>query len=276
MADMRWSECPVVIPYMGGKFELSRQLVPMLPPHSRYIEVFAGGLSMFFRKKLAKWTVVNDKDSDISNLYESIRKSFEEFKWNVMMLIKSRTVYDICKANINRTQEIDIPDPVRAAEYYFVLKNAFNNNLHLTMSKDCQWNTHMLDDVMESKKKFNDITIENMDFAELIKRYEPRDDDLWYLDPPYYIATNRGDYYRHNFTEDDHDILADCVRFIDEKGGKFMVSYDDKTEVRLLYEKFYITEIHTQYSGNNHIMQKPRIELVITNYKPRKQEGLFE
>ena len=57
-----WYNCPIVIPYYGGKYELSKVLVPLIPPHKRYIEMFAGGLSMFFRKTKAKWNIVNDKD----------------------------------------------------------------------------------------------------------------------------------------------------------------------------------------------------------------------
>ena len=52
----------------------------MIPPHDRYIEVFAGGLSMFFRKKKANVNIINDLDSDIVNLYESIRIDYDEFK----------------------------------------------------------------------------------------------------------------------------------------------------------------------------------------------------
>ncbi len=62
-------DCPVVIPYYGGKFTMSKRLVEMMPPHKRYIEVFAGGASMFFRKKKADWNVLNDLDNDIVNLY---------------------------------------------------------------------------------------------------------------------------------------------------------------------------------------------------------------
>ena len=42
MPDPRWFECPVLIPYMGGKFELSKKLIPMMPKHNRYIEPFVG------------------------------------------------------------------------------------------------------------------------------------------------------------------------------------------------------------------------------------------
>ena len=42
-----------ILPYYGGKVKLSKLLVELIPPHKHYIEVFAGGLSMFFRKNKA-------------------------------------------------------------------------------------------------------------------------------------------------------------------------------------------------------------------------------
>ena len=52
--------CPTVFPYYGGKYILSRKLVPMLHRHTRYVEVFFGGGSMFFRKNKAKINILND------------------------------------------------------------------------------------------------------------------------------------------------------------------------------------------------------------------------
>ena len=37
MSSGSWMKCPVIIPYFGGKFELSQYLVPMLHKHNRYI-----------------------------------------------------------------------------------------------------------------------------------------------------------------------------------------------------------------------------------------------
>ena len=71
MPSLDWYDCPIVLPYYGGKYEMSKKLIPLLPPHERYIEVFAGGLSMFFRKAKAKWNVLNDKDK-IKNLEKNI------------------------------------------------------------------------------------------------------------------------------------------------------------------------------------------------------------
>ena len=98
--DFRWLECPVIIPYMGGKFELSRKLIPMIPKHERYIEVFAGGASMFFRKQKVKMSVLNDKDNDIVNLYTTIANNYEEFVEYAGWLIKSREMFDHMSLNI--------------------------------------------------------------------------------------------------------------------------------------------------------------------------------
>jgi len=53
---------------------------------------------------------------------------------------------------------------------------------------------------------------------------------------------------------------------IDNKNGLFMVSYDNREEVRELYKRYIINEIKCIYAGTQD--KKERIELVITNYKP--------
>ena len=275
MDSVNWKECPVILPYWGGKVQLSRQLVAMIPPHNRYIEVFAGGLSMFFRKKKCKHNVINDKDNDIVNLYESIRTDFEEFSHHFRYLIKSRELFNRFKAIVKSDKNINIPNPKRAAEYYFIIKCAFNNNFHNPISKDQEWNIRFLKDIDYSKEYFDNVMIENFDFRELLKRYPPKPDDFWYLDPPYIAATERKDYYFFTFNKQDHKDMLGILRAIDEKGGKFMVSYDDRNEIETLLKEFEISKVQTKYGGRHFDPSKVYNELVITNYKPQKQETLF-
>ena len=101
MPDPRWYECPVMIPYMGGKFELGRKLIPMIPKHDRYIEVFLGGGSMFFRKGKVELNILNDKHNDLINLYLSVMQYYEIFINHCESLLKSRTFYDEFKARIS-------------------------------------------------------------------------------------------------------------------------------------------------------------------------------
>jgi len=271
MAHIGFADCPVVIPYYGGKWELSKQLVPMLPPHSRYIEVFAGGLSMLFRKKRVEKNIVNDFDNDIVNLYVSVAEKFDEFSNHVYWIPRSRKLFAKYQAKILATKgEIEIPDAKRAAMYYYVIKNAFNKNVYNVMSKaegkKVNWHTGLIEELKWSRKMMNGVIVENLDFRELVKRYEPQEDDCWYLDPPYVVAGEKSNYYFHDFTNDDHDALKDVCDKIHENKAKFMVSYDNRQVIKDLFKDYNVNEIKTKYSGAAD--KKERIELVITNYEP--------
>ena len=267
MTSVQFYDCPVVIPYYGGKFRLSTQLVPMLATHERYFEVFAGGLSMFFRKNRAKYSVINDIDNDIINLYTCVIKHFEKLIDTLYWLPKSREIFNDAKSTVKSSKDINIPDVERAAKYFYSIRNGFNKIPTGTFSKTSTWNTsEIIENLKYSRKFFDDTTIENLDFRKLIVDWKPKKGDMWYLDPPYIIATERGDYYMADFGVNEHEDKRECVDYIDRHGAKFMVSYDDREVIREMYSDYNIYEIETQYAGRNEDDVKYFIELVITNY----------
>ena len=279
MTSPTWVRCPVVIPWYGGKFELSKKLVPMLPSHERYFEVFAGGLSMFFRKNKCTWNVVNDLDNDVVNLYISVVEEFEAFKEFVYWYPRSRALFLEIKDEIKQGKEIEMPDPRRAARYFYVIRTAFNKNPYGSFSKSPKkdWGTKLIEELKYSRSYFDGVTIENLDFRELLKRYPPRDVDLWYMDPPYVVAGERGDYYVHDFTDEDHEGILEVCDEIDTAGGKFMVSYDDRNRIRELFSNYNVGEVTTKYAGNLSKRNTVIKELVITNYtSPTYQESIFK
>ena len=269
-------DCPTIFPYYGGKFSLSRQLVPMLHSHKRYIEVFLGGGSMFFRKNKAQINILNDLHNDIINLYISVAEDFDKFRYYCKHILLSRTLHENFRKEIHNTTLTQYPDYKRAASYFFVLKTAFNKNPYLPLSNAAKWNDEILDGLEASRKKLNDVFIENMDFRKLIDKYKPNEDDMWYLDPPYWAATDRNDYYIHSFTEQDHIDLKQICDDIDKGGGKFMVSYDDRPEIWEMYRYYNIDTISIKYAGQLH-SDEEKNEIVITNYIPkRQQQSLFD
>ena len=91
--------------------------------------------------------------------------------------------------------------------------------------------------------------------------------DFIYLDPPYIVADKRKDYYRHVFNRQKHEQLRNLVDDIDDKGGKFMISYDNKPIIYDLYEdRYLINIINTKYCGATLREDKSATETVITNY----------
>ena len=133
----------------------------------------------------------------------------------------------------------------------------------------------MVEELKQSKEKLNGSTIENLDFAVLIDRYVMREGDFVYLDPPYVVADNR-DYYRNRFDESMHLKLKDTIDNISLNNGKFMLSYDDRGELREMYKDYNILTIKTKYSGANpDIRGEEKTELLILNYETNKQGVLF-
>ena len=264
-------ECPTVIPYWGGKYELSRVLVPMMPPHRRYFEPFAGGLSVFFRKHKADENILNDIDRDIINLYICVSQNLEKLTERAFWLPKSRLIFEMAKEECRKKlKKKELPNYERAALYYYMIKNAFNKQAFGTFGMSHKsWKISMLADLRLSRKQLDGSILENMDIFKLFDKYSIDEDDFVYLDPPYMVATKRKEYYRHTFKDDCHARLLKLCNNIDSEGGKFMLSYDGVDFIKQLYKDYTVTSIPIFYAGSS--KHKNRIEheeLVITNYKP--------
>ena len=276
MPSLDWYNCPIVIPYYGGKYELSKTLVPLIPHHNRYIEVFAGGLSMFFRKSKAKWNVLNDIDNNIVNLYMCVIHKHDELVENLFWIPKSRKLFLDFREEIKENREIEIPDPKQAAKYFYCIRNSFNKLIHTPFSMNKDMNKNWDEEFKYSKMFLGGATIENLDFGTLFDKYYPKEDDFWYLDPPYIIATEKGSYYMNNFTIEDHTRLRDRVNEIDKAGGKFMVSYDYRPEVKELYKQYNTQTLNMRYTGATKNARKTeRKEYIIMNYEPVSQVEIF-
>ena len=271
-----WYDCPIVIPYYGGKYELSKVLVPLIHPHKRYIEMFAGGLSMFFRKPKVEWNVVNDKDNNIVNLYTCVMHKLNELVEYLNWLPKSRKLFLDFRVEIKEKDEIEIPDPLQAAKYFYCIRHSFNKLIHTPFSKNKDMNKDWETELRYSRAHIGGTTIENLDFAELVAKYPPDKGDFWYLDPPYFIATDKGDYYMNNFTSEDHLRFKEAVDIIDRGGAKFMISYDHRDEVTELYSNYDIHTINLRYSGTTKDAKLiQRKEYLILNYQPESQVEIF-
>ena len=271
-----WYDCPIVIPYYGGKYELSKVLVPLIHPHKRYIEMFAGGLSMFFRKPKVEWNVVNDKDNNIENLYTCVMHQLNDLVEYLNWLHKSRKLFLDFRVEIKEKDEIEIPDPLQAAKYFYCIRHSFNKLIHTPFSKNKDMNKDWETELRYSRAHIGGTTIENLDFAELVAKYTPDKEDFWYLDPPYFIATVKCDYYMNNFTSEYHLRFKVAVDTIDRGGAKFMISYDYRDEVRELYSDYDIHTINLKYSG---VTKEARLiqrkEYLVLNYQPESQVEIF-
>ena len=60
------------IAWVGGKSKLTAEIIPIMPAHRCYVEVFAGAAWLLFRKPISKTEVINDINGELVNMSESL------------------------------------------------------------------------------------------------------------------------------------------------------------------------------------------------------------
>ena len=66
-----------IVPWMGGKTRLAKHILPLFPEHQTYVEVFAGGAALFYKKQPSKFEVLNDLNGELINLYRVVQHHLE-------------------------------------------------------------------------------------------------------------------------------------------------------------------------------------------------------
>ena len=236
-----------MLSYIGGKSKIGKWIVPYYPKDMEtYVEPFGG---MF-------WCYYNMDLDEYPNLKNIVYNDFNPLNYNLFMcvqnpseLLKSVESIPCQQRDVENTPteykdlfkdfqseifaddfEINYPDYDVAAKYAYILTQVFSgskpetsNYIDLKGKYKSKYLTFR--DKLKNDKwltKFEKINIvENMDFEELINKYDA-DNTYFYLDPPYWKTENY--YSNHDFDRNDHERLAKVLNNIK---GKFSLSYYD-------------------------------------------------
>lgn len=113
-------------------------------------------------------------------------------------------------------------------------------------------------DVRNVYNRIKKVFIENLDFDDLIKRYD-KTHTLFYCDPPYIESRE----YNIPFTNNDHIRLSDILH---NMNGKFIMSINPHELAFKLYGDMNILEVDHNYSMRKNSHNTECSELIITNY----------
>lgn len=115
------------------------------------------------------------------------------------------------------------------------------------------------------------VTIENLDYADCVKRYDSKD-SLFYVDCPYYGS----EYYysKDSFSQDDHFKLSGLLHGIK---GKVMISHYQNSVYDELYRGWHRHEYSSFKGGYKSAGEsKPKtVEVLYCNFEPKGQRTLF-
>ncbi len=250
------------IPYFGGKSRLVKTIIGKIPAHTFYVEVFAGGASVFFSKDPSRAEVINDLDLDLVTLYRVIKHHPEELYRQYKFSLIARTEFE-------RNQKIKpetLTDIQRAARYLYLQKCAFGGHVKkqtfgTSTTGKPRLNLLSLESTIEEAwRRLMHVVVECKDFRHLIPRYD-RPHTFFFLDPPYWDIPG----YNFDFSEKDFVDLREILQTIK---GKFLMTINDTPEVNEIFGCFSIEKTNLKYSccTSTKGREKLRTELLISNY----------
>jgi len=254
--------------WMGGKSKIAKRLAALLPSHDCYVEVFAGAANLLFVKDRSKVEVVNDINSDLTTLFRVVRYHPREFMRELNLVGYSRVEFSAFRSQPGLT------DIQRAARSFFIIKAAFGGKggtshpyYGYSTMRRARFRRAAFAAVRRCHKRLDGVYIENLDYAECIRRYD-RPHTVFYCDPPY-LGT---DGYRAAFKKPEHRRLANLLRGIK---GRFLLTINDCPETRLLYRGFSMIKLNVTYSVSRDKSPKARnrTELLIANYPLPRSRG---
>lgn len=254
-----------VAPYLGGKSRLARHIVQKINtvPHATYAEVFVGMGGVFLRRDhQARCEVINDLNRDVFNLFRVLQEHYPYFidllKWRLTTRAEFERLID--------TDPDTLTDLQRAARFLYLQRTAFGGkvsgrNFGVSPGRSGRFDVTKLATMLEDlHSRLAGVTIECLDYSAFIERYD-RPDTLFYLDPPYY--GNEGDYGKDIFNRADFANLASQLGQIK---GSFILSLNDRPEVRKIFAGFNIEAVNVSYSISRKIeARKSYGEVLISN-----------
>jgi len=207
------------ISYYGGKQNLIRHLLPLIPPHRQYVEPFFGGGALFFAKSPSENEVINDSDNNVINFYEVLQNDFPALEKRIKSTLHSEYSHkqagEILK---NGAGKVD-----KAWAFWVQTNLSFSNkiNMGFAFGNDCR----CAQLTRNKRDGFTDIYKQRLESAEIfcrdalaIIKLKDTIDTFFYCDPPY-PNSDCGHY--KGYTESN---LKNLLESLSQIKGKFLLS----------------------------------------------------
>jgi DNA adenine methylase len=225
---------------MGGKTYMLKYLIPLIPKHKTYVEVFAGSAQLFFAKDPSLIEVVNDVHGNMINFYKVLRseKRFKKLVKLCNLTPHSREQFYKCRSSLSEGSSV-----IRAWKFFTVVRQCFSGRISSpswgrSVTECTNGRANAVDQYLkaierlpEAHSRMQDAQIENQDFRKIIKAYD-RKSTFFYLDPPYIMDTRHGnDKYNHEMSDKDHKDLISLL--LDLKGKALISGYNHRIYSKL-------------------------------------------
>ena len=263
-----------VMKYPGSKWSLAKWIIGHFPQHHSYLEPFFGSGAVLFTKERSAIGTVNDRDADVVNLFDWIRKDPERLAQAIYWTPYARDIYEKAwEAQYTETDSFQ-----RAVCFYTRLM--MGHGFRITGEK-VGWKNDVQgreaayaangwckapDIIRQAAERLRGVQIENRPALELISRFNYQK-VLIYADPPYLLGTRHGKQYRHEMSDADHRDLLDALKA--HKGPVILSGYESD-----LYNDA-LRDWHKDEAMAQAQTATKRREVLWMNFEPMTQLKLF-
>lgn len=228
--------------WVGGKSLLTSTIIPLIPPHTCYVEVFAEAAWVLFRKPESKNEIINDINGELVTLYRVLQNHKQAFVDYFANWLVSRADFE----RLKRIDPTTLTDIQRAARFFYLVKLSFGTKavgqtFGVARTTKPRINLLELDaDLETAHQRLARVFVENRPYTEILKLHDTPS-TFFYLDPPYWDCEDV--YGKGLFGKDDFTRLRDLL-----VKGKWLISINDVPQIRALFKAFNIREVATMYS----------------------------
>jgi DNA adenine methylase len=245
--------------YLGGKNRIARKIISLIPEHTAYIEPFCGGAQVLFHKAPSQVEILNDLDEEVFNFLRVCQLHHQELVRYLQFCTASRKWFELFQKQDPKT----LSDIQRAARFFYLQKNCYGGlirrqNFAVSVQDGSNYNPHRIPMVLHlAHERLLNVQLESLPYQEILRKYD-RPSTFFYLDPPYFGLP----YYKFNFNEKDYVKLASLLRGLK---GRFLLSLNDRPEVRKIFACFKIHGLTFSYSSQRKAGKRYK-EVLISGY----------
>ncbi|MDR0474563.1 MAG: DNA adenine methylase [Treponema sp.] len=252
--------------YYGGKQQLAKTILGLIPPHQLYCEPFIGGAAVFFAKEPSKVEIINGTNGEIINFYEVLKRDFSALEREIEISLHSRKQHRQAQVIYENPEMFDRVK--RAWAVWMLANGSYGCKLDGGFGYDRSGTSSQK---LDNKRagftgdyaiRLQRVQIECCDALRIINSRDAQD-AFFYLDPPY-VGADQGHY--DGYTQGDFDNL---LKLLETIKGKFLLSYYRNKALAESSRQngWHTLEFKMSLSMTNRLQtQKSKVEVLTANY----------
>lgn len=246
-----------VLSWPGGKTRLLKHILPMIPEHTCYCEVFGGGLAVCLAKQPSSLEVINDINGDLVSFYRCCKYHLDALLDELDLVLNSRRDFE------DYGRQPGLTEIQRAARWFIRNKISFGGmggTFAISRTQPLGSRTQRLIAIRALNRRLDRTTIENVSWEKCLSLYDS-EESFFFLDPPYFDA---GGAAYEGWSEHELTRFATAVKALK---GAWMVTFQECDQIHDLFTGYQIKAVSRANGIGNNSKRKGRVyrELIVTS-----------